>query len=207
MRLRLAAIKPCAPNEGPGKRFVIWVQGCGIRCKGCYNSEMWDKRGGESKSVRGLFKLIKLENEEKRIEGATFLGGEPFGQARALLRLARKIQNIGLSVLTFTGYLYEDLAAGKRGRHGKKLLKYTDILIDGPFIEEEKDYLRPYAGSRNQRYFFLSERYLHLKEEIFSAKNRLEITIGADGEISLTGMGDAETLLKDIASISVAKNT
>jgi len=154
---------------------------------------MWDLRGGFSISVNALLRHIKAE---KDIEGVTFLGGEPFLQVRALSALAKKTQTAGLSVVTFTGYNYENLL--KRGRHNKRLIKHTDILIDGEFIKSQKDFSRPWTGSSNQRYFFLSERYAGKKEEILSAKNCLEIKIGEDGEIQITGMGDAEELLKSL---------
>lgn len=190
MKLRINRYIPCTESEGPGKRFTVWAQGCSIRCPGCFNKETWDKAGGKKFSVRRMLGLIKAE---KGIEGITLLGGEPFDQARAFGKLAQKANKAGLSVMTFTGYSYEELL--KRGRYEKRLLENSDILIDGRFIEAEKDYSRAYVGSRNQRYLFLSERYAHLKDKLASAKNRIEIRINDTGEIGLSGMGDPESFL------------
>lgn len=106
-------------------------------------------------SVDELFFLIK---EQKGIEGVTFLGGEPFEQAKPLAELARKVHNLGLSVLTFTGNTFEELKKSEN-EDIQALLKYTDLLIDGGFEKENFDLSRPWVGSKNQRYIFLTDRY------------------------------------------------
>lgn len=190
MILRINQYVACTQSEGPGKRFAVWTQGCDIKCHGCFNSEMWDISGGEAINVNELFKLIKTEKE---IEGVTFLGGEPFKQSKPLARLAHKIKKAGLSLVVFTGYLYENL---KEDKSAQSLLKYVDILIDGPFVLDLKDYLRAYVGSSNQRYVFLTSRYKHLKDTIHSFKNHIEVRFKDDGCIIFSGMGDMENFAK-----------
>jgi anaerobic ribonucleoside-triphosphate reductase activating protein len=110
--------------------------------------------GGEAVDVDVLFKQIQEQKET--IEGVTFLGGEPFEQAEALSYIAQKVQCMGLSVLTFTGYKYETLL-GLNNKHVNKLLANTDLLIDGEFQEQNLDYSRPWVGSSNQRYLLLTK--------------------------------------------------
>ncbi len=170
--------------EGPGKRFCLWVQGCSRRCKGCHAKTTWSHSTNKLMTVDEIFKMIKSQND---IEGVTFLGGEPFEQAEALSELAKKVQESGLSVLTFTGNSY-DYLKDSRDIHVQNLLKYTDLLIDGEFKEQEFDLSRPWTGSKNQRYIFLSERYS--QKEIMEYKNKVEVRIDKNGAVFINGMAD-----------------
>lgn len=170
--------------NGPGRRFVIWFQGCPIRCKGCFNPEFWDEDGGISMSVEELISEIKFHKE---IEGVTFTGGEPLVQGEDLLSLSKLIKSMGLSIVCYTGYLLEDILADKVPK-AKDILSYVDILIDGPYVEAEKDSLI-WRGSRNQRVHFLTDRYLHLKPFVEKRVMEAEIQIGEKG-IFITGIFD-----------------
>ena len=169
--------------EGFGTRYCIWVQGCSIRCKGCANREMWETTGGETYSVNDIIKDIECLGE--KIEGITVLGGEPFDQPKGLYELTRKCQERGYTVILFTGFLYEGLLEQKEKRN---ILEYTDLLIDGPYVEEKKDFSRPWVGSANQRYIFLSARYS--ERDLKGIKNKLEIRISEKGNIMINGMGN-----------------
>ena len=174
--------------EGPGKRFCIWVQGCSRHCNGCFATETWDFNSGEYYSINTLIQLIKSEQD---IEGVTFLGGEPFEQAQELSNLATEIKKTGLSIVCFTGYKIEELES-KKDKDIKKLLNKIDLLIDGEFEKENFDISRPWVGSSNQRYIFLTDRYN--EEEIMKYKNKIELHINPDGQIEINGMGDFENL-------------
>lgn len=101
----------------------------------------------------------------------TFLGGEPFEQPEALGIIAENVRKAGLSVLCFTGALIEDLRVNPLN---KKLLNNIDLLIDGEFMIDKIDYSRPWCGSSNQRYHFLTSRY---NDEIFAKyKTKLRLT-------------------------------
>ena len=129
----------------------------------------------------------------KEIEGVTFLGGEPFEQAEALGEIAQAVQSVGLSVVCFTGGKYEEL---KEDHINKKLLDNIDLLIDGEFIQELTDYSRPWCGSSNQRYHFLTDRY---NEEIFTKyQNKVEVNISQNGQIFMNGMGNFDEILQKI---------
>ena len=178
--------------EGPGTRFCIWVQGCSIRCRGCANTHMWDINEGTKLSCDEIYSKISEVKDE--IEGITFLGGEPLDQIDEVITLSKEVQNIGLSVVIFTGYKFEEL---NKKEKFIELKKYVDILIDGEFVEEQKDFSRPWVGSKNQKYYFLSDRY---SEEILEQyRNKFEIRIQND-QTTMNGMGDISKI-KNICNL------
>lgn len=137
---------------------------------------------------------------EPGLEGVTFLGGEPFAQAEALAHIGRQVKAHGLSVVTFSGYWLEELKAANLKDY-EELLAVTDLLIDGPFQKDNVDFSRPWVGSRNQRYHFLTARYQHLAEELSVIANRLEIRIQPDGRILINGLAapdDMRALIRGI---------
>lgn len=173
--------------NGPGRRFVIWFQGCSIRCSGCINPDLWDEKGGLIMDVNEVLSRIKMAEE---IEGVTFTGGEPLMQSEALLELCKKIKKMGLSILCYSGYTYEEIINDKVAG-GKELIRYFDILIDGPYNEEEKASLI-WRGSKNQRVYFLTERYRHLEPFVLQeGKREVEMLIGSD-DLFITGFFDLE---------------
>lgn len=173
--------------EGPNSRFCIWVQGCKKHCEGCFAKHSWSFDGGFLVSIEEIFEKIKQANKNEKIEGITFLGGEPFEQAKALSHLAFMSQKIGLSVLVFTGYDY-DFLKNSEDVNIQKLLKNTDLLIDGGFEKDKFDVSRPWVGSSNQNYIFLSDKYK--KEDILKYKNKIELRISKNGSFFANGMGD-----------------
>ena len=114
--------------------------------------------------------------------------------------MAEKIHSIGLNVVTFTGLLYENLKNSKE-KNVLKLLKNTDLLIDGGFEKDKVDFSRPWVGSSNQRYIFLSGKY---DEKMLSSyKNKIEVRINKDGTIFANGMGDFSRLEEKLGLIRV----
>ncbi len=188
MHLNIYKFLPVSEVEGPGKRACIWVQGCSIQCKNCALPQTWSKDRGQKISVDELAEKIIDIGE---IEGVTFTGGEPFDQAKALFKLALKLKEAGLSIITFTGYKIEDIQNSKK-ESWHDLLSVTDILIDSPYIHEKSDFSRPLVGSSNQRYHFLSGRYS--KNDLSSNSERIEVRIQEDGKISVNGQIDPVNL-------------
>ncbi len=174
--------------EGPGTRFCIWVQGCKKHCPDCFAKETWAFNAGQKYSVEELFEQIK---SEKDLEGVTFLGGEPFEQAKDLAKLSSLVKNIGLSVLCFTGYTIEQLRA-KKSADVDAFLENIDLLIDGGFEKENFDLSRPWVGSSNQRYLYLTDTYS--PEIIKTYKNKVEARISPDGRLEINGMGDFKAI-------------
>lgn len=182
--LNLATIRPCTESEGPGKRFAIWCQGCLRRCPGCCNPHMQPIVRRNLVAVEDLFTLVKSHLETDGIEGVSFIGGEPVLQAEGFAELAKKCQEINLSVLLFTGFEYETLFQ-MHDQNISKLLSHTDILVDGEFVENLLDDERDWIGSTNQRIFFLSDRYKK-GVEYSHGRHVTEIKISAD-KIQLNG--------------------
>ena len=147
--LNLAAVRLCTESEGPGRRIAIWVQGCQRRCTGCCNVEMQEIRKNRIVDAEDFISLIKYAREIYQIEGITMLGGEPILQAEGLAYIAEWCRNHQLSVIVFTGYLYQELLK-MNNSHVLKLLNFADILVDGPFMENLYDTKRDWIGSSNQ---------------------------------------------------------
>ena len=197
MQLRVFKILKNTKVEGPGNRYCIWVQGCSRHCRGCQAVHTWSHSGGMLYDTSVIIEDIQYQ---KDIEGVTFLGGEPFEQAEALGIIANAVQNMGLSVLCFTGGWLEELQKDKKNR---VLIDNIDLLIDGPYDLEKTDYSRPWCGSSNQRYHFLTDRY---NETIFDEyKNKVEVNISKSGIVFMNGMGNFEDIMQKLDLIDIKK--
>ena len=190
MKLRIFKILKNTKVEGPDTRYCIWVQGCSNHCKGCQAVHTWSHSGGKLIKVKDIIADIL---SQKDIEGVTFLGGEPFEQAEALGEIAESVKKVGLGVLSFSGNYIEAL---RQNPKNKKLLENTDLLIDGPFEQDKVDYSRPWCGSSNQRYHFLTNRYN--KEIFIKYKNKVEVNIDKNGIVFMNGMGNFEEIMQKI---------
>ncbi len=195
MKIKVYKILNKTNVEGPGCRFCIWTQGCSRRCKGCWQSGTWDFNGGEFVDVEKLYTEI---TNTKGIEGVTFLGGEPFEQPEAVSLLAGMVKKVSLSVVTFTGYYLEELI-NLNNKHVNRLLENTDLLIDGPFVEELYDLSRPWTGSANQRYHFLTNRYN--SDILAEYKNKLEIRLQKNGCVFVNGMGNFKKTVNTLCTM------
>lgn len=182
--LNLAAIRFFTDSEGPGHRVAIWVQGCPRRCPDCCNPEMQSLEPKFIVDTKDLLDLIDRETTKNPVEGVSLIGGEPIWQAGSLCEIAEWFQRKGLSVLMFTGFLYEELLEMNEPQINK-LLSLTDLLIDGEFIESEPDLERPWIGSRNQKVYRLSDFYPAGIEYKGEAR-RLELLVSKD-EILING--------------------
>ena len=108
------------------------------------------------------------------------------------------MKKIGLGVLCFTGGYIEEL---RQDSKNKKLLENIDLLIDGPFDIDLVDYSRPWCGSSNQRYHFLTDRY---GEEIFiKYKNKVEMNIYKDGSVFMNGMGNFDEIMQKVDLVAL----
>lgn len=149
MELKIAGTVNDSIVDGPGIRFTIFTQGCPHHCEGCHNPQTHDFNGG---TIADTDELIKKIAQNPLLDGVTFSGGEPFCQAHALARLGKQVKAMGLNVITYTGYTFEQLYE-KRSENGwEELLAVTDILIDGKFVLSLKDWNIKFRGSSNQRY-------------------------------------------------------
>ncbi len=177
--LNLAAIRICTEAEGPGKRFAIWCQGCLRRCPGCCNPHMQPMERRHLVEVDKLMELILKSKAEEGIEGVSFIGGEPILQAEGFAELAQRCQDVGLTVILFTGYNQKDLLTMDNS-NVNILLKNSDILVEGEFVEALYDKERDWVGSTNQRVILLSDRY-HAGIEFEHGVHSTEIRVSANG--------------------------
>ena len=145
--LRLAGIVEDSITDGPGIRLTVFVQGCPHHCPGCHNPQTWPFAGGYTSTSEEVLAQIEAN---PLLGGVTFSGGEPFCQAAALLPLAEAIKNRGLELAVYTGYTFEELL-NLPDPAVKQLLALTDTLIDGPYLEAERNLELNFRGSANQR--------------------------------------------------------
>jgi anaerobic ribonucleoside-triphosphate reductase activating protein len=148
----------CTDVEGPGKRFAIWVQGCLKRCKGCCNPEIWPLIPIQIIPVTDLIEKIISAKKKYGIEGITFIGGEPFLQAKGLSVIASFCKNNELSVIAFTGYKLDELHKMSL-ENTDELLQNCDMIIDGEFQCGNLDNERNWIGSKNQKVHYLTDFY------------------------------------------------
>lgn len=148
MHLQLSGTANDSIVDGPGLRFTIFVQGCPHRCKGCHNPQTHDFDGGTASDTDELLEKIK---RNPLLDGVTFSGGEPFCQALPLAEIGKNVHALGLNIITYTGYTFEELYERRSENGIGELLAVTDFLIDGPFIEAQKSYQLQFRGSANQR--------------------------------------------------------
>ncbi len=150
MKIRIAGTVNDSIVDGKGIRFTVFVQGCPHRCKNCHNPQTHDFTGGTETDTSELLAKIKAN---PLLDGVTFSGGEPFCHGEALAALGRDVKALGLDIVTYTGYTFEELMAGlNEHKDWAMLLEVTDVLIDGRFEESLKSYDVAFRGSTNQRY-------------------------------------------------------
>ena len=150
-------IKNCDIADGEGVRISLFVSGCRNHCKGCFQPETWDFNYGKPYTKETEDRIIELMKPEY-IDGLTLLGGDPFENENQeelfnLLKRVKKEFSDTKDIWCYTGYVYEDIIRDdfiRKTPYTKKLLELIDILVDGPFIEEEKDLSLRLRGSRNQ---------------------------------------------------------
>lgn len=165
---------------GPGKRFVIWVQGCSIRCEGCWNTQMWDASLGQHMTVENILDKILLQ---KDLEGITILGGEPLDQKEEILNLVRNVKKLDLTVVFYTGYELQEISS----KISNEIISLSDISIIGRYIEKFRNTNLRLRGSSNQTLIINNKDYKNYFKEDF---NEIEVTINSDGSMVITGYPD-----------------
>ena len=142
-------------SNGPGVRVVLWVSGCKIHCKGCQNPESWDFCAGklfDESAKQELFKAI----DKTYIRGVTISGGNPLDQPCEIFRLVTEIKNKfpDKDIWLYSGYTYDEIRSSREKFKG---LMGVDVLVDGPYIEEQRDITLKFRGSKNQRLIDVNE--------------------------------------------------
>ena len=162
--MNYSAIRTCDVANGPGVRVSLFVSGCTHCCPGCFNPDTWDFAAGEPWTDAVQEKLL-ASCEPDWIQGLSLLGGEPFepSNQRALVPLLREFRKRfpKKNVWAWTGCVYEnDLlkVSSWRCEATDEMLSLIDTLVDGPFIEDQKDITLLFRGSSNQRILDLKRR-------------------------------------------------
>jgi anaerobic ribonucleoside-triphosphate reductase activating protein len=178
VNLRLHAIEPRSRANGPGARFVVWLQGCTLGCPGCFNPTTHSTESGTLVDVDDVIAQLRAT---RGIEGLSLSGGEPLQQAAAASALLEAARELGLSTLAFSGYTIEEIRALESG---PDVLARLDVLIDGRYVAGDR-LATGLRGSANQRIQLLTSRYSLADVE---ATPVAEIRIARDGQVVLTGV-------------------
>lgn len=174
---------------GPGRRAVVWVQGCSLHCPGCMVPETWSTQGRQWVDPVGLaHQLLKHEP----ICGVTVSGGEPAEQADAVAALLAVVKQAGKNTWVYSGYTIEELIA-KADPAIDAMLSFTDVLVDGRYEAAQGGHYR-WRGSANQRILHLTE--VIAADDRPSAISRVEITLNAQGEMWVVGIPPPDFLHK-----------
>ncbi len=177
--MNYAAIKNCDIANGPGVRVSLFVSGCTHHCPGCFQPETWDFNYGEKFTMdKTLWDIIHLL-EPNYISGLTILGGEPLEpqnmvEVFTLIDAIRHMCSSRKTIWLYTGSTLEELRARTdfSGRLTKEILDRLDILVDGPFIEAQKNLGLQFRGSENQRIIDLYKTRIAEKIVLWDGKER-----------------------------------
>ncbi len=145
--IRIAGWTNDSITDGPGLRFVLFVQGCERNCPGCHNPSTHSRNGGRWTTVNEVLNEI---NKNTILDGITLSGGEPFLQASPLAVLSKEVRRRSLSVVVYTGFTFEEILCSDDVDQ-LALLHEADFLVDGPYIESERSLALKFRGSANQR--------------------------------------------------------
>lgn len=158
-----ADIKKVDVANGPGVRVSLFVSGCTHKCKGCFNEEAWDFKYGHEYTKKEEDKIIELLKPDY-IEGITILGGEPFEYVnqKGILPLLRRIRKElpNKTIWCFSGYTFDTDILGdmcNKYEETKELISYIDVLVDGKFEIDKKNFKLKFRGSSNQRIINVKE--------------------------------------------------
>jgi len=173
---------------GPDIRVGVWFQGCSIRCKGCISKHTWEFDKKYKKTIAQVIDQINYYSEIYNTKSITISGGEPFDQNSSLYILLKKLKELKFNdILLYSGYKFNYLQ-----KNYGDILKYIDVLIDGPFIESQKTN-KIYKGSNNQRMYILNKSlspiYQEYKKQLKNKKLQL---ITKDNETYLIGIPDID---------------
>lgn len=155
------ALKKFDVADGEGVRVSLFVSGCRNCCPGCFQPETWNFNYGKEFTADTIQEILDAL-KPSHFQGFSLLGGDPFEEENQevlveLLEIIKKTYP-EKDIWCWTGYLYEDLINGgkKHTDSTERMLQLIDILVDGPFIQAQRNLMLKFRGSENQR-------LLHLK--------------------------------------------
>jgi anaerobic ribonucleoside-triphosphate reductase activating protein len=141
-------------SNGPGFRVVLWCAGCTLQCKGCQNPQAQDFNAGKPFD-EDVKKFLFKQLNKPYIKGITFSGGHPLESFPEVFALCKEIKEKFpiKDIWLYSGYTYDEISKKVMGM----ILEYVDVLVDGPYIEEQRDITLPFYGSKNQRLIDVKE--------------------------------------------------
>ena len=144
-------IDKCSVSNGAGVRTVLWVSGCNIHCKNCHNQSTWDFNSGIPFTEETMQELL-YDLSKPYIKGCTLSGGHPLDPHNApkVLEIVKRVKMVfpNKDIWIYSGYVWEDIIKDETLR---EILKYTDVLVDGAYVDELRDISLAFKGSNNQR--------------------------------------------------------
>ena len=173
---------------GPGKRLLLFTQGCSLHCKGCINQHLWEFGKGTDVAIDEIFAQCK------GLDGITLHGGEPLDQANALVELIKKLKQQEKTVILFTGYTFKEL-----DKVQKQAWLSSDIVISGRYEEKNRNIYLQFRGSTNQKVFTHKGKYKDYK--IKDGQTVAILSFNEQGEMQSRGFrtDELEQLLNAIS--------
>ena len=173
--MRVAEMLPSSKIYGPGKRTVVWFQGCTIRCDNCWNDELWSFKGGRKMDAEEIISYVKLNNDS----GLTLLGGEPLDQAKSVLKLIQTAHSNNIDVMLYTGYELDELTGVR-----KQCISLADIAIYGRYKHELRSVNLLWRGSTNQVILINNQKFSDID---LTEKRQLEVHFDETGQLKVVG--------------------
>lgn len=149
--MRLAGIEDNSIVDGPGIRMAIFISGCNHRCKHCHNPQTWNFRYGKVFDEGKQLEILDQIDRNDLLDGITLTGGDPFYSSKELIPFVKEFKSRfpDKDIWAYTGFTWEDLI---KDSSRKELASLCDVVVDGPFLMERKDYSQSFRGSFNQRF-------------------------------------------------------
>jgi anaerobic ribonucleoside-triphosphate reductase activating protein len=178
-QFNISHIEPVTHIYGPGSRFAVWMQGCSLACKGCWNQQMWSFKENKLYEREALLQQILNASD---IEGITLLGGEPLEQADNTLWLLIQIKKQSdLTIVLYTGLTKTELISAQLW---DTLEANVDLLITGRYQEQDRNIHNQWYGSDNQQLIYPEKSQI---KQASQPVNEVEIIIEPSGEIRTLG--------------------
>lgn len=165
---------------GPGKRLLLFTQGCSLHCKGCVNKHLWQFGVGANITVEEVLGLCQ------DVEGITLHGGEPLDQSEGLLEIVKALKSVGKTVILFTGYQYKELSKSSQ----KRVWELSDLVISGRYVESKRNIYLQFRGSTNQRVYRHRGKYKDYR--VKDGKSVAVIRLNENGKMQSRGFRNQE---------------
>ena len=163
-------VDKCSVSNGAGVRTVLWVSGCDVHCHNCHNPQTWDFNSGIPFTDDSMQEIL-YDLSKPYIKGLTLSGGHPLDPHNApkVLEIVKRVKMVfpNKDIWIYSGYEWENIIKDETLR---EIMRYTDVLVDGAYIDELRDISLPFRGSSNQRIIdvekSLAENKVILWEEV-----------------------------------------